>query len=298
VRSSQAFASRFPFVLYSDLYDHRQFVRGIVTASFSGLLWTPEIREAATGAELVRRLQSAVVSSLVVINAWYIKNPPWKQWEIEANNKNDLRPDWPEWQEKCRLVLELRMRLIPYLHSAFYRYAKEGMPPFRPLVMDYPDEPESWNRDDQVLVGDRLMAAPMIGDESVRTAWLPPGKWIDFWTGEEQEGNRVIEISSAHDRLPLYVKDGSVLPLALPTLHTDDANSFQLEVRIYGNGSRSATLMEESQPEMPSDDTRMNLLELSWNPESEQVSSRRERRDLPTLYSVVRQTKVIGAVST
>ncbi|MCE0498245.1 MAG: glycoside hydrolase family 31 protein [Methylacidiphilales bacterium] len=292
VRSSHAFASRFPFVLYSDLYDHRQFVRGIVTASFSGLLWTPEIREAASGVELVRRLQSAVVSSLVLINAWYIKNPPWKQWEIEANNRDQFLPDWPEWQEKCRAVLELRMRLIPYLHGAFYRYAKEGIPPFRPLVMDYPDAPESWNRDDQILVGDRIMAAPMIGDAPGRTAWLPPGKWIDFWTGEMQEGNRVIEIMSAQDKLPLFVKDGSVLPLALPTLHTEDPVSFQLEVRVYGNGSLPVTLLEESQPEMAFDETRINLLELSWDAKNEQVSSHRKRADLSPLYAVVRQIRV------
>jgi len=292
VRSSQAFASRFPFVLYSDLYDHRQFVRGIVTSSFSGLLWAPEIRESTSGSELVRRLQSAVVSSMVVINAWYIKNFPWKQWEVQANNRDEWLPDWPEWQEKCRIVLELRMRLIPYLHMAFYRYAIEGIPPFRPLVMDYPGEPESWHRDDQVLLGDRLMAAPMIGDLPARSVWLPPGKWIDFWSGERHEGNRVIEISAVPEQLPLFVRDGSILPLALPTLHTEDPDSFRLEVRIYGDGSLPATLLEEAHPEKPFWEGEINLLELRWNAERNDVSSHRKKSDLSPLYSIASWGKI------
>src|SRR5207244_4842647 len=74
VRSSGALAAPYPFVLYSDLYDHRQFIRGLVTSSFSGLLWCPEVRDAKTPGDLIRRLQSVVFSPLAMINAWSIKN--------------------------------------------------------------------------------------------------------------------------------------------------------------------------------------------------------------------------------
>jgi len=292
VRSSGAFASSMPFVLYSDLYDHRQFVRGMVTASFSGLLWTPEIRATNSGKELVRRLQTGAVSAMLNINGWYIKNPPWKQWERDANNKDQLLPNWTEWRDKCRSVLELRMQLVPYLQSAFYRYATDGIPVFRPLVMDYPTASESWTRDDQILIGDRLMAAPMIGNAATRKAWLPPGKWADFWTGEVLEGNRIIEIKADDDHLPLYVKDGSVFPLAHPTLHTEAPESRRLEVRIYGNGSLPATLVEESRPELPFAERNANILELTWNAERNEISSRRKRTDLPPFYSVEHQVKM------
>jgi hypothetical protein len=63
-------------------------------------------------------------------------------------------------------------------------------------------------------------------------------------------------------------------------------------VRIYGDGSLPITLLEESQPDMPFDETKINLLELSWDPKAEQVSSRRKRADLPAVYSVVNQVKV------
>ena len=290
VRCSHALAAGFPFVLYSDLYDHRQFVRGVVTASFSGLLWSPEVREAASGLELLRRLQSAVVSPLMLINAWYIRHPPWKQWEVEANNEDRLRPDWPQWQERCRRVLELRMRLIPYLHAAFHRYAEDGTPPFRASVMDYSEEAESWNRDDQIMIGDRLMAAPLVGDAPGRSVWLPPGGWADFWTGQLMEGGRVIEIVQTDDRLPLFVKAGSVLPLALPTLHTEDPASFQLEVRIYGDGNLPSLLAEEARPDQPYDAAGVTRVELSWDAARGEISVKRNRDDAPPLYVVAQRT--------
>ncbi|MBV8818239.1 MAG: hypothetical protein JO022_07760, partial [Acidobacteriaceae bacterium] len=79
VRSSGALAAPYPFVLYSDLYDHKEFVRGMVNMGFSGLLWTPELRNAASTEDLIRRLQSVVLSPMALINGWFIKNPPWKQ---------------------------------------------------------------------------------------------------------------------------------------------------------------------------------------------------------------------------
>lgn len=177
VRNSHALAAAHPFALYSDLYDHRQFIRGIANASFCGLLWCPEIREAASGEELIRRLQTAVVSPLLQTNAWHIANPPWKQWQVDPNNRDEFVPDWKDWQERCRLVLDLRMRLVPYLHAAFFRYWEEGIPPSRALVLDYPEEKESWKIDDQILLGDRLLAAPLIDDSLLRRFWLPPGIW-------------------------------------------------------------------------------------------------------------------------
>jgi alpha-D-xyloside xylohydrolase len=62
-------AAPYPYVLYSDLYDHREFIRGIVSAGFSGLLWTPELRDAQNTEHLIRRLQSAVLSPMGLIDA-------------------------------------------------------------------------------------------------------------------------------------------------------------------------------------------------------------------------------------
>lgn len=285
VRNAHAFAAPLPFVLYSDLYDHRQFVRGVCTAGFSGLLWTPEVRTAASGQDLVRRLQSAAVSPMLLVNAWYIKNPPWKQWETEANNADQFIPDWPDWQAKCRAVFELRMQLVPYLQAAFHRYATEGLPPFRALVMDYPHCPEAHRIDDQMLIGDRLMAAPIISSELTRSLWLPPGTWVDFWTGERHEGNRQLTLPPVHEQLPLFVKDDSLLPLARVTQHTEAPEAFDLEVRVYGTGAASVSLVEDTATDaLPP--AVVPSVTLAWDAAALSVRALRTHPALPALYRV------------
>ena len=261
VRSSGALAGPYPFVLYSDLYDHKEFLRGVVNMGFSGLLWTPELRNAASAEDLIRRLQTVVLSPMALINGWYIKNPPWKQVDRDANNADHFLPDWEQVEAKCRAVMELRMQLIPYLHAAFVRYRRTGLPPFRALVMDYPYDPETWAIEDQFLIGDSLLAAPVIAGQQSRSVYFPDGEWYDFWTGRRLVGKQRAQIDAPIEQIPLFVKSGSILPLAEITGHTDDPMSLRLHPQVYGDRPVPATVFE--------DDGRWNpdLTEvtLSWN---------------------------------
>ncbi len=136
VRSSGALATPYPFVLYSDLYEHRDFIRALVNSGFSGLLWCPEVRDAKNAEDLLRRLESVVFSPLAMVNAWYIKNPPWKQIDRVKNNAGQLEDDWQTLEARCREIIGWRMQLVPYLLSAFESYQASGMPPFRALILD------------------------------------------------------------------------------------------------------------------------------------------------------------------
>lgn len=238
VRSSGALAAPYPFVLYSDLYDHRQFVRALVNSSFSGLLWCPEVRDAKSDEDLIRRLQTAVFSPLAMINGWYIPNPPWKQLDRKKNNANELSPNWKELEARCREIVGWRMQLIPYLRAAFARYASDGTPPFRALALDWPDVPALAKTDDAWMVGDRLLVAPLFaGEPDDRTITLPPGQWFDFWTGKPISGGVSIKISADTRNIPVFVKSGAVLPIASVTASTADPACRTLEVRIFGDGN-------------------------------------------------------------
>jgi alpha-D-xyloside xylohydrolase len=236
VRSSGALAAPYPFVLYSDLYDHRQFVRALVNASFSGLLWCPEVRDAKSEEDLLRRLQTVVFSPLAMINGWYIVNPPWKQLNRKRNNANDLTPGWETLESRCREILQWRMQLVPYLAAAFERYAADGTPPFRALALDWPDRPELSGIDDAWMVGDRMLVAPLFAGESGRKVTLPPGTWHDYWTGAALTGGSVLEIAASESKIPVYVKGGSVIPLASVTNSVADPASRHLAVKVYGDG--------------------------------------------------------------
>lgn len=234
VRSSHALAAAKPYVLYSDLYDHAQFIRGVVNCGFSGLLWCPEVRGAASAEDLIRRLQSVVLSPLAMINAWDIEQQPWKN-----------IADAPGLLDACRRIVELRMRLVPYLYAAFFRYREEGIPPFRALVVDYPKDAHTWSIDDQWLIGDRMITAPVVAGKKARDIYLPAGEWVDYWTGEKHAGGRKLAYDVPLEIAPLFVKAGSILPLADVSLHTSDAASRNLTVQIYGDGSLPITLIED-----------------------------------------------------
>jgi alpha-D-xyloside xylohydrolase len=254
VRSSGALASPYPFVLYSDLYDHRQFVRALVNSSFSGLLWCPEVRDAKSEEDLIRRLQTVVFSPLAMINGWYIPNPPWKQLDRKKNNANDLSPNWEKLEGRCREIIGWRMQLVPYLRAAFARYATDGTPPFRALALDWPNHPEVAKTEDAWMVGDRMLVAPLFAGEPGRRLTLPPGHWRNFWTGEVVSSD-IIDIPAATKDIPVFVMDGSVLPLASITNSTADPESRNLEVRVFGDGRLPFSLLT------PEGDS----LQLNWN---------------------------------
>jgi alpha-D-xyloside xylohydrolase len=232
VRSSHALAAPYPYVLYSDLYNHREFVRALANSGFSGLLWTPELRDARDIDDLVRRLQTAVLSPMALINAWYIRNPPWLQTDRKANNAGEFPPDWEQAEDYCRQALRLRMRLVPYLHAAFVRYQNDGVPPFRALVVDYPDDPETWSIDDQYLMGEAFLVAPLFAGETERGVYLPTGDWFDFWTGTRYAGGQRHQVGASLETIPLFVRSGSAVPLAEPTDHVVPEPA--IEVRAYG----------------------------------------------------------------
>lgn len=228
VRASNAGSSSNPFVLYSDLYDHRQFVRALCNASFGGLLWTPELRETGSMEEFVRRLQVVCFSPLAMCNAWASGMKMWT---------------YPEAEPIVRHYLGLRARLLPYLYSAFAAYRSEGIPPFRAMALEAFggagehegartgagsrgsaleafDSKEaaygfghSEGVDDQYMMGPSMLVAPMFEGETERDVWLPEGDWYDFETGERHEGGRRIHVVAGLERMPIFVKDGGIVPM-------------------------------------------------------------------------------------
>ena len=256
VRSSGALAAPYPFVLYSDLYDHRQFVRALVNSGFSGLLWCPEVRDAKSEEDLIRRLQTVVFSPLAMINGWYIQNPPWKQLDRKKNNANDLTAGWETLEARCREIIGQRMQLIPYLRAAFAQYAADGTPPFRALALDWPGDSRFSKTDDAWMVGDRMLVAPFFAGEPGRSLTLPEGKWFDLWTGKPVAGGTELKLTADTLHIPVFVKDGSILPIATITNHVQDPQSRQLEVRVFGDGHLPFALKGPNG----------EMLRLTWNP--------------------------------
>lgn len=246
VRSSGALAAPLPFVLYSDLYDHKQFIRGIVNSGFSGLLWCPEVRDCINGDDLLRRLQTVVFSGHALINSWRIPSPPWKQTDIKKNLAGEKMEEAEYYTAECRKLFELRMSLLPYLYSAFVEYSRTGKPPVRALVMDYPEDLNVRMVDDEYLFGESMLICPLTYEEgTARTIYLPQGKWYDFFTGKMTEGGKTMEVHAAYHEIPVFVKEGAVIPLAKPVPYVGKDTVFEMTVKTFGEADAAFVLYDD-----------------------------------------------------
>ncbi|HSJ52704.1 MAG TPA: TIM-barrel domain-containing protein, partial [Anaerolineae bacterium] len=136
----------------------------------------------------------------------------------------------------CRRWIELRYRLLPYVYTAAWQASQTGLPLMRPLVLAFPDDLRTYNLDDQFILGDALLAAPIgrPGQRS-RRVYLPGGPWYDFWSDRRLSGE--VEVEAPLERMPLFVRAGSVLPLGPVLQHTGQWPPEALQLHIYpGNG--------------------------------------------------------------
>jgi alpha-D-xyloside xylohydrolase len=99
-------------------------------------------------------------------------------------------------------------------------------------VVDHPDDPETWSIDDQYLMGEAFLVAPLFAGEIERSVYLPDGDWFDFWTGRRYAGGQRHVIAASLDTIALFVRSGSAVPLAEPTDHV--MLDPDIEVRTYG----------------------------------------------------------------
>ncbi|MCK0473665.1 TIM-barrel domain-containing protein [Halalkalibacter sp. APA_J-10(15)] len=268
VRSSGALASSYPFVLYSDLYDHKVFVRGVVNAGFSGLLWVPEVRQASSSEDLIRRIQTVIFSPHALLNCWRIPNPPWMQVDREKNINGEFHENFEHIRDICKRLFEIRMSLIPYLYASFANYYFKGIPPFRALVMDYPNDPNTYDIDDQYMMGESIVVAPLITGETSRCVYLPKGNWRDFWTHEHYEGEKTYRITPDLERVPVFVKENTLLPLAKPVQYISDETVFALNVKVFGDAPEEMHLFEDDGISYDFEKGVYNKVSLSWDPKS------------------------------
>jgi alpha-D-xyloside xylohydrolase len=264
IRSLGGFASSYPVSLYSDTYDHHEYIRMISNAGFSGLLWSPEVRESASIAELCRRTQTAILSSQTVFNSWYLKHPPWLQYDRRKNNNDIMMPNAKEAEAHIRNLLNFRMSFIPYLYSAFAKYNREGVPPFRALVVDYPEDKNVLNIWDEYMIGDNVLAAPLADSANTRSVYLPKGNWYDFNTNKLYAGGQSYNIATGLDQIPLFIKEGTILPLAKPVEFVSPATTFEITCYVYGKQPSPTQLFEDDGTTFNYENETFNILDLEW----------------------------------
>ena len=146
----------------------------------------------------------------------------------------------------CRKYLELRYRLMPYLYSAVRECCDTGLPIARALWLHYADDPAAVGRGDEYLWGRDILVAPVVEKGATsRKLYLPRGEWFDFWTEARVTGGREIDRAVDLETMPLYVREGTILPLDPVRQYTDEPVAGPLTLQIYPGADASFTLYED-----------------------------------------------------
>ena len=240
VRASNGGAVSFPYVIYNDYYKHEDFITALINSGYSGVLWTPEVRASTTSEEWLRRMQTVIFSPMAMINAWASGTEPWSYADVAPQVKE--------------LAL-LRMQMVPYWYTAFAKYHFEGIPPFRAINLEEGFNQQGISKDsintnlqenpylvatmkeikDQYMAGEYLLVAPMFTGVKTREVILPNGSWYDFYTGQYAGNGQVITITPGLAKIPVFVKDGAIIPMQPPLLHAAKAGEkIAIEFRHYG----------------------------------------------------------------
>ena len=134
-----------------------------------------------------------------------------------------------------RKYLKLRYRFIPYLYDEFYRETQTGLPVMRPLVLNYENDPHVYNMNDEYMVGEDILTAPVVQEgQTKRAVYLPEGEWIDFWNGVEYAGRNTILVDAPIDKLPLFIKKNTILPWGKEVSHISDEPDESMTFRVFG----------------------------------------------------------------
>lgn len=109
--------------------------------------------------------------------------------------------------------LSLRERLRPYIHQLMQAASDCGLPPMRPLFLEFPEDPACETVEDQYMFGPEILVAPVLAEGArQRAVYLPNGtNWVDAWNGKECPGGQSFEIPAPLQSMPIFLKAGSRL---------------------------------------------------------------------------------------
>jgi alpha-D-xyloside xylohydrolase len=152
----------------------------------------------------------------------------------------------PQVEDVLRQYDTLRYRLLPYIYSEAWNVTNQGSTIMRALPLQFPNEPRVRDIQDQFMFGSSLLINPVVDKGATeRELWLPAAAgWVDFWSGERRHGGEVVKADAPLARIPIYVKQGSILPLGAPVQSAED-DSAPLEIRVYSGQDADFTLYED-----------------------------------------------------
>ena len=225
-------------------------------------------------------------------------------------------------------TVRLRYRLIPYLYATAWQATSADGSYLRPLFSDFASDRKVWDMTDEFLFGSSILAAPVleaqfteeqIVKEDAMTGWdrkevkadaaqgavdwsaaktatkyLPKGaEWYDFWSGTRYKGGQSVTLSTPLDLVPMFVRAGSILPLAPEMQYVGEKDWSELELRVYPGADGSFTLYEDEGDGYNYEKGLYSLIPISWNDRSRTLTIGDRKGEYPGMLSERKFTVVL-----
>ena len=175
--------------------------------------------------------------------------------------------------------IRLRYQLLPYIYSLAAQVTMRGTPMLRAVALDFPHDAATHDLTDEFLFGPALLVCPVttpmyFGKNSqpvasakkFREVYLPAGaKWFDFWTENLFNGGKTVEADAPLEKIPLFVRAGSILPMTEPMQFVDEMPDAPYEIRIYCGADGAFTLYEDAGDNYDYERGEFALVDFSWD---------------------------------
>ena len=223
--------------------------------------------------------------------------------------------------------IRLRYRLIPYLYSIAWQVTSNNDSYMRPLFADFAQDKKVWNMTDEFLFGHSILACPIVDPQyteekiirtNAMTGWdrqtasdgssagnidftatktaikyLPKGAaWYDFWTNQRYQGGKSVTLETTFDRVPMFVRAGSILPLGPEMQYVGEKSWDNLELRVYPGADGSFTLYEDEGDSYNYEKGVYTTIAFTWNDRSRTLTIGERQGSFPGMLQT-RQFNVV-----
>jgi len=202
---------------------------------------------------LTRWYQWGAMSPIFRMHGYQTETEPWKYGQKVEDN--------------MRKMLNLRYRLLPYIYSEAWQVTKNGSTIMRPLVMDFNGDTVAVNHQYQYMFGKAFLVAP-ITEPNVNewNVYLPKSTgWFDFWTGKRFNGGQTIKADAPKDKIPLFVKAGSIIPMGKIIQYAGEKPADTIEIRVYKGADAKFELYEDEGDNYNYEKGKYTIIPFNWN---------------------------------
>ena len=218
---------------------------------------------------LTRWYQWGTFNPIFRMHGYQTETEPWKYGQTVEDN--------------MRKMLNLRYRLLPYIYSEAWQVTKNGSTMMRALVMDFNGDTDAVKQPYEYMFGKAFLIAPITeAGATQRDVYLPKSAdWFNFWTGKRIKGGQTIKAEAPLNKIPLFIKAGSIVPMGSIIQYSSAKPADTLEIRVYKGADAQFDLYEDEGDNYNYEKGKYTIIPFKWNEQRQSLTIEDSKGNYP-----------------